>query len=225
MDRIHSRQSVRLRVGTIDSIATFSDLDLSGAISRFMQIHADVLIELDTDTPARLQKSLLEAKRDVIISGSIQVMPGMNYAEITSEIHHLYCGDQHPWFDRSDADLTQEEFQAANFSVRSYMHFDDAYRLGHVTPSAKVGSMEAQEVLILSGRYVGFLPHHRGKIWQDQGRMRPVKARDIQFTSRFYAAYDPRGEGAPYRRALVEMLLAPETRNFDAVRSEKGHRP
>ena len=206
MDRVHNRRTVRLRIGVIDSVTTFDSLDLPGAIGRFTDAHPEAFIELETDTPSRLQSSLMQASRDVVVGASLQPLPGLSYTELAVETHNLYCGRGHPWFERPDAELTQEESLKAAFSVRNYMHFDDTYRLGRVTARATVGSMEAQEILILSGRYLGFLPEHRGAIWQTAGRMRAVKPNDWSFISRFFAAYDPRREGAPMRRAFVQAL-------------------
>lgn len=209
MDRVHGRQSARLRIGMIDKISTFGALDVPGAVARFAQAHPDALIELDTDTPAGLQNSLLQGTRDVVVGGSLQPMPGFRYVELPAEVHQVFCGRTHPWFDRPDRNLTQADFLMAGVSVRSYMHFDDTYRLGRVTARATVGSMEAQEILILSGSYVGFLPEHCGKVWQDRGSMRAVKPDLWSFTSHFFAAYDPRREGAALRRAFVELLGRP----------------
>ncbi|GAW35249.1 HTH-type transcriptional regulator BenM [Roseovarius sp. A-2] len=211
MDRVHGRQVARLRIGLIDSLTTFDALDLPGCVARFAAAHPEARLEVDTDTPAGLQKSLLSATRDVVIGASLQPLPGLDYAELATELHHLYCGQAHPWFTRPDADLSQEDFLKAAFSVRNYMHFDDTYRLGRVTARATVGSMEAQEILVLSGAYLGFLPAHRGALWQAQGRMRAVKPNDWSFNSRFFAAFDPRREGAALRQAFVAELRAVET--------------
>lgn len=206
MDRVHRRRTARLRIGVIDSVTTFAALDLPGAIARFAEAHPEAVIELETDTPAGLQNSLLQGRRDVVVGGSLQPMPGLDYVELAIETHHLYCGRGHPWFDRPDRELGQADFLRAAFSVRSYMHFDDTYRLGRVTARATVGSMEAQEILILSGRYVGFLPEHRGAHWQALGRMRAVKPAEWSFSSRFHAAQDARREGEALRRAFIESL-------------------
>lgn len=212
MDRVHGRQTARLRIGLVDAMTTFAALDLPGTLGRFAARHPEVLVELETDTPAGLQKSLLAGSRDVVIGPSFQPMPGLDYAELASEQHHLYCARRHPWFDRPDAGIGQADFLRAAFSVRSYMHFDDTYRLGRVTARAKVGSMEAQEILILSGAFVGFLPDHRGAVWQRDGQMRPVKPREWSFRSRFYLAHDPRREGAALRRAFRDLLQVGEGR-------------
>ena len=203
LDRVHNRQTARLRIGAIDCITTFEALDLQGAIARFADAHPEVLIELEMDTPSRLVNSILQGARDIVIGAAFQPLPELSYAELAIEAHHLYCGSEHPWFHRPDADLGQTDFFDAAFSVRNYMHFDDTYRLGRVTARAKVGSMEAQEIMILSGRYVGFLPKHRGAPWQRSGHMRAVKTNDWSFTSRFFCAHDPRREGELLRRDFV----------------------
>ena len=206
MDRVHGRQTARLRIGLIDSLTSFDALDLPGCVARFSASHPEAFLEVDTDTPSGLQNSLLNASRDVVIGGSMQPLPGLEYRELATEVHHLYCGRTHEWFTRSDAELAQGDFLEAAFSVRNYMHFDDTYRLGRVTARATVGSMEAQEILVLSGRYLGFLPAHRGAILQGEGRMRAVKPNDWSLNSRFFAAFDPRREGAALRRSFVTEL-------------------
>jgi DNA-binding transcriptional LysR family regulator len=208
MERVHDRRAVRLRVGLIDSVTTFDALGLPAAVARFVAAHPEAQLALDTDTSAGLQHSLLKGGRDVVVGPALQPMPGLAYAELAAETHHLYCGRDHEWFARPDRALGRQDLSAADVSVRSYMHFDDTYRLGRIVARATVGSMEAQEILILSGRYVGFLPAHRGAIWQAQGRMRAIRPADWSFVSRFFAAYDPRREGAPLRRAFVESLTA-----------------
>lgn len=206
MERVHDRPTVRLRIGVIDSVTTFDALDLPGAVARFVEAHPEARLELETDTPAGLQNSLLQGARDVVVGAALQPMPGLSYAELAVETHHLFCGRNHPWFATPDRDLDADAFFRAAFSVRGYMHFDDTYRLGRVVARATVGSMEAQEILILSGRYIGFLPAHRGALWRAAGRMRAVKPGDWSFTSRFFAAHEPRREGAALRRAFVESL-------------------
>ena len=146
MDRVHFRQTAKLRIGVIDCVTTFEALDLPGAVARFSERHPEALVELETDTLAGLQNSLLKGTRDIVVGGSLQPIPGLVYLELAAETHHLYCGRDHPWFDRPDRDLTQADFLKAAFSVRSYMHFDDTYRLGRVTARATVGNMEAQEI-------------------------------------------------------------------------------
>jgi LysR family transcriptional regulator, transcriptional activator for bauABCD operon len=102
MDRVHRRQTAKLRIGVIDCVTTFDALDLPGSVARFTARHPEALLELETDTPAGLQNSLLKGTRDIVVGGSLQPMPGLASRELAVETHHLYCGRDHPWFDRSD---------------------------------------------------------------------------------------------------------------------------
>jgi DNA-binding transcriptional LysR family regulator len=206
MDVVHNRQTSRLRVGVVDSVATFAALDLPGAFGRFAAAHPEVRIELETDTPSELLNSLVKGARDVVVGTALQPLPGLEFIELCSETHHLYCGADHPWFTRPDSDLGQVDFNKVGLTVRKYMHFDDTYRLGHVKARASVSSMEAQEILILSGGFVGFLPQHRGDIWQSQGRMRAIKPQIWSIISRFVAAHDPAREGRALGLAFVDCL-------------------
>jgi DNA-binding transcriptional LysR family regulator len=206
MDRVHGRQTARLRIGIVDAMTTFPGIDIPGAIARFAARRPEVLVELETDTPGSLQKSLISGTRDIVIGPGFQPMPGIEYVDLPSEDHHLFCGRTHPWFEIEDERIGQADFLRASFSVRSYQHFDDTYRLGRVTARATVGSMEAQEMLILSGAYVGFLPDHRGRLWTELGRMRPIRPDTWSFRSRFHLAYDPVREGAAIRRDFARAL-------------------
>lgn len=206
MGRVHGRPTGRLRLGLVDAVTTFATLGLPEALARFAEMRPDVLLDVEIDTPAGLQKSLLAGQRDVVVGPSFQPLPGLEYRDLGVEEHLLYCGAGHPWFTRTDAAIGREDVLLARFSVRSYQYFDDTYRLGRVAARATVGSMEAQELLILSGAYVGFLPEHLGSRWQAQGRMRAVRPGDWSFSSRFFLAYDPRGEGTSTRRAFSALL-------------------
>ncbi len=216
MGRVHGRPTGKLRLGVVDAVPTFAALDLPGVLARFAEARPDMLLELDTDTPAGLQKSLISGQRDIVIGPSFQPVPGLAFRDLGSEEHLLYCGAGHPWFIRPDATIAREDVHRVRFSVRSYQHFDDTYRLGRVAARATVGSMEAQELLVLSGAYVGFLPTHLGGRWQAEGRMRAVRPLEWSFQSRFYLAFNPAGEGAAARRAFAGL--------FDPV-PERAARP
>lgn len=203
MRRVHGRENERLRIGVIDTVSTNEALGLPDILRRFAERHPNVFLDIEIMPPEQLQQSILQGRRDMIIGASLQHIPSLTYHEMCREEHNLYCGKDHPWFDRPDSTITQDDFQRARFSVRSYQFFDDAYRLGRVTASASVTSMEGQELLILSGQFVGFLPCHKGKEWVQAQRMRPIKPDSWMIHSRFYLAYD----SATGRRDLKTSFL------------------
>ncbi|WP_181702115.1 LysR family transcriptional regulator [Chthonobacter albigriseus] len=206
MGRVHGTESQRFRIGVIDTVVSSAGIGLDRAIALFGEAYPDVFVDLEVTTPQTLERSLTEGRRDVVIGPLSQSVPALEYREVIVEQHSLYCGREHPWFDREDATITRADFQAARFSVRAYRYFDDVYRFGKATANASVSNMEAQEILVLSGRYVGFLPDHAAERWVLAGRMRAVRPADWGLTSRFMVAWDPAGELRPLKRAFVRML-------------------
>lgn len=204
MTRLHGRDSEKLRIAAIDMVESFADLDLAGIIADFGAEFPDVFLDVDILPPEQLQRALREGTRDAVIGPAFPGGAGLELRELAIEHHLLYCGAGHPWFDRPDEDIALADFHAARFSVRAYQYFDDTYKLGGIRASASVGTMEAQEILILSGRYVGFLPTHRGMPRVAAREMRAVKPREWSLRSRFALAYDPSTGNRSLKRAFAD---------------------
>lgn len=203
MSRVHGRDRERLRLAVIDMVESFAELDLPGVLADFAAEFPDVFIDLDVLPPEQLQRAVREGRRDVVIGPAFPAAPGIEMRALAVERHLLYCGAGHPWFDRSDEGIALADFQAARFSVRAYQYFDDTYKLGGIRASASVGTMEAQEILILSGRYVGFLPTHRGAPRVAAGQMRAVKPREWTLHSRFALAFDSSSGNRSLKQAFA----------------------
>lgn len=208
MKRIHGNRSQLLRIGTIDTVVTCEEIGLDRSIADFCDGHPQVSIDLEILNAAAIEQSVAEGRRDIAIGPLSQALPSLEYRALSIETHSLYCGASHPWFARKDRSITQSDFVAAPFSVRAYRYFDDVYRFGRTTANATVSSMEAQAILVLSGRYIGFLPDHAAERWVAAGRMRPVKPREWGLRSQFFAAFSPAGELGPIKRSFVDFLTA-----------------
>lgn len=206
MGRVHGRETERLRLGVIDTIVTNTDLDIPAAIAAFIATYPNVMIDLEVLPHDQLQRAIIDGHRDVVIGPSIQQLSSITYRALTVETHQLYCSSAHPLYKRDDATITRADFEDARFSVRSYHYFDDVYRVGAVGASAVVSNMEAQEIMLLSGAYIGFLPLHKGTQWVERKVMRAIKPQEWTLESRFYAAYDDNNGRVGLKRALVEKL-------------------
>ncbi len=208
MARVHGRETERLRVGVIDTVVTATEFSLARAVGAFAREGEGVHLDLATLPQEKLERAVAEGRCDVAIGPMSRSLPKLEYVDLSVERHLLYCGREHPWFDMPDAVITQAHFADARFSVRAYRYFDDIYRLGRARVGASVSSMEAQEVMILSGAFVGFLPEHRGAEWAKRGAMRAVRPAVWSDRSRFSIAYDAVSERRTIKRAFVSCLLA-----------------
>ncbi|MFN3580805.1 MAG: LysR substrate-binding domain-containing protein, partial [Pseudomonas sp.] len=83
---------------------------------------------------------------------------------------------------------------------------DDIYRVGHPRASAQVNRTEAQLMMILSGRYIGFLPCHAADAWVEKGLMRPLKSGAFSFSSQHYVAYKEKHFDNPLIRDMAQII-------------------
>jgi DNA-binding transcriptional LysR family regulator len=196
----------RLRIGIVDGVVTSAQLGLQAAIHRFMGRGAAVFIDLELGTPHDLEQAIADGRRDVVIGPFSQRAPGVTYVVLHREEHELYCGRGHPLFDKPQAQITKSDIEQSSFSVRGYRHLEDLYRVDHPRASARVIHMEAQLMLVLSGRFIGFLPSHIGQSWVETGQMRALKPTTYRFLSSHYAAYRKRDEQQATIKAFIKDL-------------------
>lgn len=179
----------RLRLGIVDGIISHPKLALQSALDRFMADAAGVFIELRLGTPQQLEQAVSEGIHDLVIGPFSQKAPGIAYVPLHNEPHGLYCGAGHPLFTMPQNEIGEEEIGEAMFSVRGYRYLDDLYRANHPRASASVLQMEAQAMMILSGRFIGFLPCHIADQWVGQKKMRRLRPDAYSFASQHFAAF------------------------------------
>jgi DNA-binding transcriptional LysR family regulator len=202
----HDQLVGRLRIGIVDGVVSSVELGLQTAIGRFMERAADVTIDLMLGTPHDLERAIGEGQRDIVIGPFSQRAPSISYVPLYSEPNALYCGSGHPLFDVPARDINEEVIARSAFSVRAYRNLDDLYRVNHPRAGATVLHMEAQSMLILSGRYIGFLPRHIGDGFAERGMMRVLRPEIYGFQSQHFAALRRREATSPLIRAFLNEL-------------------
>ncbi|MBO0906035.1 LysR family transcriptional regulator [Jiella sonneratiae] len=222
------RLTGRLRVGIVDGVVTSPELGLQTALGRYHAYAPDVFVDLWLAPPHELERALADGRRDVVVGPMSQKISGITYKPVYREPHGLYCGQGHRLFARSDAEITAADIEAASFSVRGYLHFDDIYRAHHPKPDGTVMQMEGQAMMILSGAYVGFLPRHIGDSYVARGEMRVLKASRYSFASQHFIAVRSSDREHPPIAAFVREVrrqAGPAGRQDAARPVDAGERP
>ena len=202
----HDQLVGRLRIGIVDGVVTSPELGLQTAIGHFMERAAEVTIDLVLGTPHDLERAITDGQRDIVIGPLSQRAPSISYVPLYREPNALYCGGDHPLFHVPAREINEEAIARSAFSVRAYRNFDDLYRVNHPKASATVMQMEAQSMLILSGRYIGFLPRHIGDGFAERGLMRVLRPEVHGFQSQHFAAFRRRESASPLVRAFLPEL-------------------
>lgn len=198
----------RLRVGIVDGVVTNPQLGLQTALARYMDYASEVFVDLELGTPLVLERALMDGARDVVVGPFSQKVPGISYIPLHREPQALYCGQGHPLFELPTREIGHARIEEALFSVRRYRHLDDLYRVNHPRASGAVVQMEAQVMMILSGRFIGYLPRHIGEDWVARGRMRVLRPESYGFDSVHFAATRRLKGEQPLVDAFIRELKA-----------------
>ncbi|QFR32731.1 LysR family transcriptional regulator [Ancylobacter sp. TS-1] len=198
----------RLRVGIVDGVVTSPQLGLQTALARYMDYASEVFVDLELGTPLDLERALMDGARDVVVGPFSQKVPGITYVPLHREPQALYCGRGHPLFDLPAAEIGHARIEEALFSVRRYRHLDDLYRVNHPRASGAIMQMEAQVMMILSGRFIGYLPRHIGEDWAGRGQMRVLRPESYGFDSVHFAATRRLKGEQPLADAFIRELKA-----------------
>jgi len=98
------------------------------------------------------------------------------YADLFTETMLLYCGVRHPLFGQDHGELTWESLRSWQFAALGYHSPNMELSHGARLPRKATGfDQESIATLILSGRYLGFLPDHYAEGFERRGLMQVVQ--------------------------------------------------
>lgn len=197
---IRSRLTGELHLAIVDTVATNPANRLADALDRFKRRENEVEIRLEVLPPAEIERGVLEGRLHLGIAPFFQHVPGLDYAPLFREAQALYCGARHPLHARADPLLPMEAIRDAGYVARGYMAKARLPQLADLEPAATAVHMEAIALLILSGRYIGYLPEHYAAQWVAIGEMRALRPDRLRYHSEF--------EVATLRRLPQPLVLA-----------------
>lgn len=116
-------------------------------------------IVLDGDSISNIEKLLLKDKAHIGIFPGYQQVEGLNYVNLSSEPIYLCCSKKHPFFNIVDANITREDF-ASVAAIHPGIDIDFAGReqLKKLNLNAKAYQFDTRKAMILSGKYIGYMP-------------------------------------------------------------------
>ncbi|WP_108861888.1 MULTISPECIES: LysR family transcriptional regulator [Ruegeria] len=196
-----------IRISLFDQCASNPDSRLARAIHRFNEAAPSVQIELSLEPPNVIETMVISGQLDIGIIALHRPSTSLNYAPLYGENMFLYCGREHPLFEIPDRELRTSDLLRYNYvglSVNS-PNLIVGQQLGFKR-SAKVQSEQALAILILSGRYIGYLPDHLAQDFVDQEKMRMVLPGETQYRTRFAAVTRKQPEPTRVTNLFLEVL-------------------
>lgn len=200
---LKQRMTGTLALGLVDNTITDPKLPLDRVFARFAAAAPEVALSIVTRSPAELLRDVIAGQLHVAISGFPRLALGLAYLPLYIESQKFYCGRDHPLFGVDDAGIDIDEVRRYRVVARGYWGQRDLKIFALGSASATVSDMEAEARLILSGAYLGYLPEHYARRFEEAGLMRAIRPSLFGYQAPFQAAYDDTRSD----NALVTLFL------------------
>lgn len=167
-----------------DSLMCAVSAQLGPVFRRFVEALPGVSIDIDLASPSQIEASVLEGKVDIGINASPRRAHSLRFYDLLDEVVGLYCGAGHPLFDRSPQDLTAEEALSHEvIRAHGYHYPRKIVRALRGTATTSCIPLDARLLLVLTGRYLGFLTEDIARPCVQRGELREVLPNEFRYTA------------------------------------------
>lgn len=188
VNEMHEHLVGRLSIALFDQTITNPLANVSGAFMLFDEIATDVNLMISMEATDDIEKGVLSGRLHVGIVPVHRKSSSLVYLPLYSEQMYLYCGRGNRLFDTPQKEIRQRDVRSSRYAGLAYhspnMTVSNQRRL---VSHAQANDQEALAVLILSGRYLGFLPEHFAQPHVDAGEMKKIRPDLYKYQSNFAA--------------------------------------
>lgn len=196
-----------IRFGTVDAMATNARAPLDRALGEFCRQAPDVVFQIDLASPQMLYQGIVEGRYHVVLMPKQRFSSSLKSLKVFRERQSLYCGRFHALYKLHPKRVQPEALKGSPYVARSYMQgWQPPVEFEFGIP-AVASHMESIAILVLSGRYLGYLPTHYAERWVEKGDMRPLLEEQASYFDDFYLL-SRKGERNRAVRLLFDQLAA-----------------
>lgn len=179
---LHDHLRGELNIGITDNLVSFEQMKVTNALGQLQEIAKDVIVNIRMKPPQEIEKDVLEGRLHLGVVPEVKKLSGLNYLSLYSEVSALYCEKTHPLF--TVEKITEKQLQSHAAIEPSYEQTPDIKKIyKKFNVSARASDREGVAFLILTGKYIGFLPTHYAKRWVDEDNMRAICADKLYFNT------------------------------------------
>ncbi len=165
-----------------DQLDNSKQKKIAQVVQKIYDYAPNLHITLDNDSITNIQKLLLNDKAHVAVIPEFHHIDGLNYQALFKEPIYLCCAKEHEFFDRPDSTITSEELAKVP-AIHPGIDLDNKGKeqLKKLNLLAKSYQFDTRKTMILSGRYLGYMPQSYIKDELDKGLIRIIKANQLTY--------------------------------------------
>lgn len=188
VNAINEQLKGELNIGITDNLTTIEHMRLTDALMALKDLGPEIHINIRMMPPDQIEINVLDGRLHVGAVPELRLLPGLNYYQLYQEESFLYCSKDHPFFNLDDKQLTNAMISKSDAVVLSYQQTPEIKQsLQKLNSTASATDREGIAFLILTGRYIGYLPDHLARQWVTDRKVRAIKPDRFRITSSYSA--------------------------------------
>lgn len=204
VDELHQRLTGTLSIALFDKTATNPQCQINRAFARFDEQAPEVRPEIHVEPINAIERGVMEGRFQLGVIPNHRPSSSLAYSKLFEEQMYLYCAAGHPLFDLAPDDLSANRVRDSKYVGIGYHspNMEVTRQLGQ-RRHATAHDQEAVAHLVLSGKYVGYLPEHYAEAFERQGVMRSLLPGEFSYICEFSAIV----RRSPPPSRVVQTLL------------------
>ncbi|MEP2652504.1 MAG: LysR family transcriptional regulator [Paraglaciecola sp.] len=177
-----------LNIGITDNLVTMEEMRITRALSALKHRAPGVIINIRMMPPNDIETAILNGQLHVGVVPEFRTLTGFNYTPLYQEQSQLFCSDQHPLFHSETDTISDSSLGKYDAVLPSYPQSAEIkQQQSYLNATATATDREGIAFLILTGRFIGFLPTHFAKRWTTLDKMRSIESHTRKFNTKFSA--------------------------------------
>lgn len=194
----------RFIIGMVDAVSDLAGNIVPECLREFTDKAPSLHLDLRLGSPRALVSDLLGEHIDAAILPVFREPSAIELVSLDrTDPQSLYCGVGHPFFNRNNRDIPPDEVRSVPFVHRAHMEGWSRYSAQGFNATATTVDVECQLILVLTGKYISYLPERYAAEWCRRGLLRKIEVPQLQYSSNVCLAVR-----AGDNRAVIRTLVA-----------------
>nr|WP_298375406.1 LysR family transcriptional regulator [uncultured Halomonas sp.] len=183
---LHQTLRGELNIGITDNLVSKPEMRITHALAALKERGPEVRINIHMESSDTIAQGVLDARLHVGVVPEVNLLASLDTHALYDERSLLYCADTHPLFTMPDHELTSSCVNRQDAVIPSYP-LPPVARAAHaaLNGTASASDREGAVFLILTGRYIGYLPAHLAAPWVAAGRLKALAPDDCHYLTPF----------------------------------------
>lgn len=160
---------------------------LARVVTRISDRYPKLKLNVRMTSPDQIYASVLEGSADLGFTALIQQNDALEITPVCEERMGIFCGKYHPLFERASQRIPSDVLKQHGFvaaEVTQEASYSELVRDLSITALAP--TILSRMLLVLSSRYLGFMPVTFAQAWVEKGDIRELKSEDLRTINTCY---------------------------------------